>query len=229
LKSAAKGRFKWEPAALMVLLIAIGFWLVMNPSGNKAHPRTDALTSEIRIGDTRGLVEVTGDSPETQKFRLLTREGFESPDLSRREFESIFGTAVTAQVADGRANWLFRLLNITSWISLVWIAIGFGGQLMFSGRMFLQWLISERHKVSIITPAFWWFSLLGGICLFTYFVWRQDAVGVLGQSSGIVIYARNLRLISKQKRREAKARELAAASDGVAQGTTKPSRAESLS
>lgn len=229
MKSAAKGRFKWEPAALMVLLIAIGFWLVMNPSGNKAHPRADALTSEIRIGDTRGLVEVTGDSPQTQRFRVLTREGFESPDLSRQEFESIFGTSVAAQVADGRANWLFRLLNITSWISLVWIAIGFGGQLMFSGRMFLQWLISERHKVSIITPAFWWFSLLGGICLFTYFVWRQDAVGVLGQSSGIVIYARNLRLISKQRRREAKARELATATGDTAQGTSKPSRAESLS
>jgi lipid-A-disaccharide synthase-like uncharacterized protein len=225
----SKGRFKWEPAALMVLLIGIGFWLVMNPSGNKIHPRIEALTSEIRIGDTRGLVEVTGDSPETQKFRLLTREGFESPDLTRKEFESIFGKGVAAQVADGRTNWLFRLLNITGWFSLVWIAIGFGGQLMFSGRMFLQWLISERHKVSIITPAFWWFSLFGGICLFTYFVWRQDAVGVLGQSSGIVIYARNLRLISKQRRREAEARESAAAADGIAQGTAKPSRAGSLS
>jgi lipid-A-disaccharide synthase-like uncharacterized protein len=55
----------------------------------------------------------------------------------------------------------------------------------------------------VITPSFWWFSLLGGVCLFAYFVWRQDAVGVIGQSSGIVIYARNLRLIAKQKRREA--------------------------
>lgn len=229
MKPDSKARFKWEPAALMVLLIAIGFWLVMNPSGNKAHPRDEALTSEIRIGDTRGVVEVTGDSPDTQKFRLLTREGFESPDLTRSEFENIFGKSVTAQVADGRANWLFRLLNITSWVSLVWIAIGFGGQLMFSGRMFLQWLISERHKVSIITPAFWWFSLLGGICLFTYFVWRQDAVGVLGQSSGIVIYARNLRLIAKQKRREAEARELAGTQDTIAAGTSQRSRAESLS
>ena len=229
MKPGNKARFKWEPAALMVLLIAIGFWLVMNPSGNKAHPRSDALTSEIRIGDTRGLVEVTGDSPETQRFRLLTREGFESPDLTRNQFESIFGQSVAAQVADGRANWLFRLLNITSWVSLVWIAIGFGGQLMFSGRMFLQWLISERHKVSIITPAFWWFSLLGGICLFTYFVWRQDAVGVLGQSSGIVIYARNLRLIAKQRRREAEARESADTQAAIAAGTSQRSRAESLS
>jgi lipid-A-disaccharide synthase-like uncharacterized protein len=42
---------------------------------------------------------------------------------------------------------------------------------------------------------------VGGVFLFTYFVWRQDFVGVLGQSTGIVIYARNLRLISKQRRR----------------------------
>ncbi|MBL8876360.1 MAG: lipid-A-disaccharide synthase N-terminal domain-containing protein [Phycisphaerae bacterium] len=177
----------------------------MNPSGNRARPRPESLTTEIRVGDTRGIVEVTGDSQQSQRFRLLTRDGFESAELSRTQFEAVFGSQIAASVADGRTNWLFRLLNITSWVSLVWIAIGFGGQLMFSGRMFLQWLISERHKVSIITPAFWWFSLLGGICLFTYFVWRQDAVGVLGQSSGIVIYARNLRLISKQKRRESRA------------------------
>ncbi|MBX3379675.1 MAG: lipid-A-disaccharide synthase N-terminal domain-containing protein [Phycisphaeraceae bacterium] len=226
---APKGRFKWEPAALMALLIGIGFWLVMNPSGNKAHPRKDSLTSEIRIGDTRGVVEVTGDSPESQKFRVLTREGFESPELSRPEFEAVFGAAVATQVADGRANFLFRFLNITSWASLVWIAIGFGGQLMFSGRMFLQWLISERHKVSIITPAFWWFSLLGGICLFTYFVWRQDAVGVLGQSSGIVIYARNLRLIAKQKRREAAASQTTATEADSSPDEPERSRAGSLS
>ncbi|MGH7244492.1 MAG: lipid-A-disaccharide synthase N-terminal domain-containing protein [Phycisphaerales bacterium] len=221
--------FKWEPAALMAILIAIGFWLVMNPAGKKLHPREDALTSEIRIGETRGIVEISGDSSAAQRFRILTRDGYESKEFSRVEFESVFGPTITSQIADGQTNWLFRLFNITSWASLVWIAIGFGGQLMFSGRMFLQWLISERHKVSIITPAFWWFSLLGGICLFTYFVWRQDAVGVLGQSSGIVIYARNLRLIAKQKRREAQARDLALAENPVPLTEPKRSRAGSLS
>ncbi|MBS0191117.1 MAG: lipid-A-disaccharide synthase N-terminal domain-containing protein [Planctomycetes bacterium] len=142
--------------------------------------------------------------------------------MSRGEFEHAFGKSVAEQAADGRTNRLFRFLNITGWYSLVWIAIGFGGQLLFSGRMFLQWLVSERHKVSVITPSFWWFSLLGGICLFSYFAWRQDIVGVLGQSSGIVIYARNLRLIAKQRRREASSRLSAAA-----QST--PARAESLS
>jgi hypothetical protein len=54
----------------------------------------------------------------------------------------------------------------------------------------------------VIPASFWWLSLFGGVALFAYFVWRQDFVGVLGQSSGIVIYARNIRLIYKRRRRE---------------------------
>jgi lipid-A-disaccharide synthase-like uncharacterized protein len=42
--------------------------------------------------------------------------------------------------------------------------------------------------------------------LFIYFAWRQDPIGVLGQTSGVVIYARNIRLIQKRRRREARDR-----------------------
>lgn len=194
---------KWEPAALMGLLILLGLWLVAGPVGGRGvKPRENAIVTELRLGSSRGVVEVTGSASD-QRFRVLTRDGYESPEMTRDQFEATFGPAVAHEAADGRANWVFRVLNITSWASLFWISVGFGGQILFSGRMFLQWLISERHKHSVITPSFWWFSLLGGVCLFAYFVWRQDVVGVIGQSSGIVIYARNLRLIAKQKRREA--------------------------
>lgn len=195
---------KWEPAALMGLLILLGLWLVAGPSGCHSLPtRKESITTELRLGNSRGVVEVSKSEQGEQVFRVLTRDGFVSQDLSRAQFEQTFGAAVATEAADGRTNLVFRFLNITSWASLFWISVGFGGQILFSGRMFLQWLISERHKHSVITPSFWWFSLLGGVCLFAYFVWRQDAVGVIGQSSGIVIYARNLRLIAKQKRREA--------------------------
>ena len=40
-----------------------------------------------------------------------------------------------------------------------------------------------------------------------YFVWRQDPVALLGQASGVVIYSRNIRLIYKRRRREARAAE----------------------
>lgn len=38
--------------------------------------------------------------------------------------------------------------------------------------------------------------------LFAYFAWRRDIIGILGQTTGIVIYARNLRLITKEARRQ---------------------------
>jgi len=65
--------------------------------------------------------------------------------------------------------------------------------------------VSEKQRESVVPEAFWWLSLVGGVFLFVYFVWRQDIVGVLGQSSGVVIYARNLWLIRKRRRRLARA------------------------
>ena len=71
------------------------------------------------------------------------------------------------------------------------------GQLCFFGRMFLQWLASERANASIVPPVFWWLSLGGGVCLLSYFVWRLDPIGVLGQSTGVAVYLRNLWLIRR--------------------------------
>jgi lipid-A-disaccharide synthase-like uncharacterized protein len=73
--------------------------------------------------------------------------------------------------------------------------------------MLIQWVISEKQRASVIPPLFWWLSFFGGVALFSYFVWRKDVVGVLGQSTGVVIYARNLRLIHKQNRRAQRAME----------------------
>ncbi len=90
---------------------------------------------------------------------------------------------------------LYRLLNITSPVGIVWVALGLFGQLLFTGRMLLQWVISERAQRSVVPVGFWWMSLAGASMLLVYFIWRRDIVGVLGQSAGWLIYARNLRLI----------------------------------
>ena len=90
--------------------------------------------------------------------------------------------------------------------------------------MVLQWIVSERKRQSIITESFWWFSLFGAVTLFSYFVWRQDPIGILGQASGIVIYIRNLRLIYKHKRRVARA---AAATESMVEAKpTEPAMAK---
>jgi lipid-A-disaccharide synthase-like uncharacterized protein len=89
-------------------------------------------------------------------------------------------------------------------IPLFWLVVGFVGQALFSMRFLLQWLKSEREGRSVVPVVFWWFSLAGGLTLLTYAIFRRDPVFILGQSAGIVIYLRNLYLISRQRQAESR-------------------------
>ena len=83
--------------------------------------------------------------------------------------------------------------------NLIWLAIGFLGQALFSARFLVQWLSSERHKRSVVPLAFWYFSVAGGATLLAYAIHRQDPVFILGQGAGLLIYLRNLQLIYRQR------------------------------
>ena len=76
---------------------------------------------------------------------------------------------------------------------------GFLGQLIFGARFFVQWILSEIKKKSYVPTIFWYLSLCGGIVLFIYALHKKDAVFIVGQGVGILIYARNIVLIKKQK------------------------------
>lgn len=207
---APKKRVKWEPAAAMVAVLIVGVVLVLAPGlGNyKSVVRPGAVLHEFQAVHTRGRVEVVIDPATSEAtFRVLTRERV-SRDVRASEvmdaatFRAMFGERAYSDAVSSQANWAFRLLRITSWGSLAWVAIGFGGQVAFSGRMLVQWFVSEKQRQSTVPEVFWWMSLMGGVMLFAYFAWRQDLVAILGQTSGLVIYARNIRLIYKQRRRE---------------------------
>ncbi len=79
----------------------------------------------------------------------------------------------------------------------IWIGIGFIGQTLFFMRFFVQWLASEKAGRSVVPNAFWYFSIFGGLTLFAYALWRQDPVFILGQSTGLLIYLRNLHFIRR--------------------------------
>ena len=83
-------------------------------------------------------------------------------------------------------------------IDIIWLVIGFSGQGLFSMRFLIQWLSSENHKRSVIPTSFWYFSIFGGITMLAYAIHKRDPVFILGQSMGVIIYARNLYFIHKQ-------------------------------
>jgi lipid-A-disaccharide synthase-like uncharacterized protein len=90
-------------------------------------------------------------------------------------------------------------LWLISFTITAWIAIGFAGQLLFSARFIVQWISSERKGRSYIPMAFWYFSIAGGMTLLAYAIHRQDPVFIAGQAFGLIIYLRNLTLISRER------------------------------
>jgi lipid-A-disaccharide synthase-like uncharacterized protein len=102
---------------------------------------------------------------------------------------------------------LMARFKITGWVDLVWASVGLGGQALFFMRFFIQWIASERKKQSVVPVAFWYFSIGGGAVLLIYACYKADVVFILGQGGGLIIYARNLMLIS---RHNARLREAAA-------------------
>ncbi len=82
-----------------------------------------------------------------------------------------------------------------------WLTVGFLGQAVFTARFLVQWLASEKERAVVVPPAFWWLSIVGGAALLSYAVHRRDPVIVVGQSMGLFVYARNLMLDSKKRKR----------------------------
>lgn len=93
-------------------------------------------------------------------------------------------------------------MTALSWFTQphVWKLIGFSGQALFASRFIIQWFRSEKEGRSVIPVSFWYCSVGGGIILLAYAIYQGDSVFILGQASGLVVYARNLFLIAKERR-----------------------------
>lgn len=72
--------------------------------------------------------------------------------------------------------------------------LGFLAQGLFSSRIFLQWIISEKHKKVLTPKLFWEISLFASCLLFVYGYLRDDFAIMLGQVITYFIYIRNIQL-----------------------------------
>lgn len=150
----------------------------LDPQRVDLHSRLNDVAVE-RQGD-RVLVRARIDGEE----RLMTSEAW-------------VASIEAAQRAQRERGFFYVLFDVSKPWGFAWVALGLFGQALFTLRMVLQWWASERRRRSIVPVGFWWSSLAGGILLLVYFVWRKDVVGILGQSTGIFVYARNLVLIHR--------------------------------
>ena len=73
-------------------------------------------------------------------------------------------------------------------------SIGFIAQILFSSRLIIQWITSEKQGKVITPTLFWTLSLIASFLLFIYGYLRNDFAIMLGQALTYFIYIRNLQL-----------------------------------
>ncbi|MFL0352378.1 lipid-A-disaccharide synthase N-terminal domain-containing protein [Xanthomarina sp. GH4-25] len=84
-----------------------------------------------------------------------------------------------------------------SWIIY---GIGFLAQILFSSRLIIQWLTSEKKKQVTTPTLFWSLSLIASFLLFIYGYLRNDFAIMFGQALTYFIYIRNLQLQNQWQR-----------------------------
>jgi len=93
----------------------------------------------------------------------------------------------------------------------VWTVFGMGGNFLWTARVLVQWIASEKAKKSIAPRSFWWISLAACFILIVYSIARsldrrvQDKPPPLPLLVGYIIslvpYLRNLMLSYNIRRR----------------------------
>ena len=155
-------------------------------------PLAGAVHVDMKLADSRAQVYLQRDAGGAMQYFIWHPGGdlqkVSLDDLSRRLYD------------EGKASGTASFLGGGSTTVLFWLGLGLFGQLLFTGRMVVQWIVSERQGTSVVPPMFWWMSLVGSLLLLAYFMWRRDPIGLLGQAFGSFVYLRNIIWILEGKK-----------------------------
>ena len=87
----------------------------------------------------------------------------------------------------------------------MWKVLGLIGQAIFGSRFIIQWLVSEKEGRSVIPVSFWYISVIGAAITLVYAIHIEEPVFMLPQLAALLIYARNLYFVQREKRAKASA------------------------
>lgn len=103
--------------------------------------------------------------------------------------------AISYMFSESRAfiSQFFRNEDVPLWL----LIYGSLGQIIFTLRFIYQWVYSRKRHESILPLGFWLISLFGSAIIVSYAIVRHDPVLILGQSTGLVVYIRNIWILKK--------------------------------
>ncbi len=106
----------------------------------------------------------------------------------------------------GGESYNFNKILSNEEIPLVLLLWGITGQLVFTFRFIYQWIYTEQKKESLLPIGFWVISITGSLMVLSYAVIRKDPVLFVGQIFGFTVYARNIVLWLRQRKKISLAR-----------------------
>jgi len=94
--------------------------------------------------------------------------------------------------------------SVIPWLyyeSTWWTAFGLFGNVLFSLRFVVQWVYSEKRKALVVPGIFWHLSFWGSVIALIYAFHVDKLPVILGYFFLPLLYARNLVLLTRGKRR----------------------------
>jgi len=83
--------------------------------------------------------------------------------------------------------------------SRFWLVFGVAAALIFYGRFYLQWIVSEWKRRSVMPTAFWYMSGVGSFMLLVFGAVTHSPNGTFSHGFNSIIYARNLILTWRER------------------------------
>ncbi len=161
------------------------------------HPNVFVLVTGDRVEEARAIApHVALHHPHFRDVSIPL------PGQTEKETGTDMYLLSYAPISQGTIEFDETTPSKPDWINSksLWLTFGLLAQSMFFGRFLLQWVVSEKKQTSVIPIGFWWLSLSGGVMLFIYAAfYLRDPVIIIGQSTGVIIYLRNLYLIYSNK------------------------------
>jgi lipid-A-disaccharide synthase-like uncharacterized protein len=197
----ARSTYIWAEVIFILIVCVVTYLLFRSHS-----PAPGAVGVDVRFPDPSTKVFLQRQAAGNMLCLLRqgngTIERLAPDQLVQRLYEF-----ADAEQGLSHPSWLLKIwlqiktaLGLWSPVVALWLGIGFLGQLLFTGRMLVQWLASERSGKSVVPPMFWWMSLVGSLMLLGYFMWRRDPIGLIGQAFGSFIYLKNILWIRNEGR-----------------------------
>ncbi|SNR29822.1 lipid-A-disaccharide synthase N-terminal domain-containing protein [Hymenobacter mucosus] len=120
----------------------------------------------------------------------------------------VFPVAMLGWFVNGNQHFSLRSM-LDNQIPQGVLLLGAVGQAIFLLRFVYQWIYSERKGESSLPLSFWVISFVGSVLILVYAALRRDAVLLIGNMFGTVVYARNIVLLRREQRRQGQTRAAA--------------------